>query len=85
MIAANSLRWIKIINEKYEQAKNLEWIICIQLADKNMNKQFFQFHFTYNAKKSSQNASLCRQWTVLWMVWTFESIQNLNFRFGIQA
>ena len=52
MIAANSLRQMKIINEKDEQAKNLEWIICIQVADKNMNKQFFQFHFTQNAKKN---------------------------------
>ena len=41
---------MKIMNEKDEQAKNLEWIICIQLADKNMNKQFFNI-ILLNAKK----------------------------------
>ena len=43
---------MKIINEKDEQAKNLEWIICIQVADKNMNKQFFNFTLHIKLKKN---------------------------------
>ena len=43
---------MKIVNEKDEQAKNLEWIICIQVADKNMNKQFFNFILHITAKKN---------------------------------
>ena len=73
---------MKIMNEKDEQAKKPRVDICIQLPDKNMNKQFYIY---LTLKKSSQNASLCRQWTVLWMVWTLESFQDLNFRLGIQA